>query len=47
MTDSDAFWMNAAMVDSGAIGGSVYDDNITPRSLYGPLQLMRRDPILK
>jgi hypothetical protein len=47
LSGSDVFWMNAAMVDSGAIGGSVYDDNITPASLYGPLRLMRRDPILK
>ena len=42
-TGADLFWMNAAMVDSGAIGGSIYDDNTTPSSLYDPLQQFRRD----
>ncbi|CAN5552573.1 hypothetical protein BH10ACT3_BH10ACT3_01540 [soil metagenome] len=40
---SDIFWMNAAMVDSGSIGGSIYDDNTTPPSLYDSLQLFRRE----
>jgi len=42
-SNEDIFWMNAAMVDSGAMGGSIYDDATTPRSLYNAMQLFRRD----
>jgi hypothetical protein len=35
--------MNAAMVDTNSIGGSIYDDASTPAALYGPLALMRRE----
>ena len=47
LSGSDIFWMNAAMVDSGAIGGSIYDDASTPSHLYGALELMKRDPVVK
>ena len=43
LTGEDVFWMNAAMVDSGAIGGSIYDDASTPGALWGALGLMHRD----
>jgi hypothetical protein len=35
--------MNAAMADSGAIGGSIYDDNTTSPTLYDALQQFRRE----
>lgn len=43
LTGSDLFWMNAAMVDSGAIGGSIYDDATTNSDLWGALGLFRRE----
>ena len=43
LTTTDLFWMNAAMVDSGAIGGSIYDDATTSPDLYGALQMFRRE----
>lgn len=43
MTTKDVFWMNAAMTDSGAIGGSIYDDVTTADGLWGALGLFRRD----
>lgn len=43
MTPADVDAMARALVDTRALGGSVYDDNITPRALYGPLQQFRRD----
>ncbi|MHB1138066.1 MAG: hypothetical protein ACYC2O_03860 [Microthrixaceae bacterium] len=42
-TAADLNRMNAAMIDSGAIGGSIYDDNTTPSWLYDSLQQFRRD----
>lgn len=39
----DIFWMNAAMIDSNSIGGSIYDDASTPAALWGPLALLHRD----
>jgi hypothetical protein len=43
LSGQDLFWMNAAMVDSGSIGGSIYDDATTNRDLWGALGLFRRD----
>jgi hypothetical protein len=43
LTGEDIFWMNAAMVDTNSIGGSIYDDASTPAALYGPLAMMRRE----
>lgn len=43
ITGEQIFWMNAAMVDSGAIGGSIYDDATTPRDVWGALAMFRRD----
>lgn len=43
ITGEQIFWMNAAMVDSGAIGGSIYDDATTPRDVWGALSMFRRD----
>lgn len=43
LTTSDIFWMNAAMTDSNAIGGSIYDDASTSPALYGALTLFRRE----
>jgi hypothetical protein len=45
LTWADVDAMGRALVDTGAIGGSLYDDNITPRFLYAPLQQFRRGPI--
>lgn len=42
LTNEQIFWMNAAMTDSGAIGGSIYDDASTPRDLWGALGLFHR-----
>ena len=42
MTTADVDAMARAMVDSGSIGGSVYDDNITNRGLYPSLRQFRR-----
>jgi len=43
MTSADVDAMARAMVDTGSIGGSVYDDNTTPRDLYPSLQQFRRE----
>jgi hypothetical protein len=43
LSGQDLFWMNAAMVDSGSIGGSIYDDATTNRDLWGALGLFRRE----
>ena len=43
LTGEDIFWMNAAMIDSNSIGGSIYDDASTPAALWGPLALLHRD----
>jgi hypothetical protein len=43
MTTADVFWMNAAMVDSNAIGGSIYDDASSPAALYDALPMFRRE----
>lgn len=43
MTTTDVFWMNAAMTDTGAIGGSIYDDASTPAPLWDALHLFRRE----
>ena len=43
LTGEDIFWMNAAMIDTGAIGGSIYDDASTADPLWGPLALMHRE----
>ena len=42
-SNSDIFWMNAAMHDSASIGGSIYDDATSPASLYDSLHLFRRE----
>lgn len=44
-TGPEVFWMNAAMNDSNAIGGSIYDDASTPRDLWGALALLRREVV--
>lgn len=43
MSWGDVDAMGRALVDTGALGGSLYDDNITPPALYAPLQQFRRD----
>jgi hypothetical protein len=42
LTGADVDAMARAMADTGAIGGSVYDDNTTPRGLYANLGQFRR-----
>ena len=42
MTVDDAARMAIAVSDTGAIGGSVYDDRITPQAVYPALGFMRR-----
>lgn len=42
MTVDDAARMAIAVSDTGAIGGSVYDDRITPQAVYPALGYMRR-----
>lgn len=42
MTVEDAAAMARAVADSGAIGGSIYDDRSTPQALYPTLANMRR-----
>jgi hypothetical protein len=42
LTGADVDAMARAMADTGAIGGSVYDDNPTPRGLYANLGQFRR-----
>lgn len=46
MTQGDVDAMARAMADTGSIGGSVYDDNITSRGLYPALGQFRR-PLVK
>ena len=43
LSGADLFWMNQAMVDSGSIGGSIYDDATTNSDLVGALGLFRRE----
>lgn len=45
MTVQDAADMARAVADSGAIGGSVYDDRSTPQGLYPTLRTLRRDQV--
>jgi len=44
-SELEIFWMNRAMHDSNAIGGSIYDDASTPRTLWGPLGQFRREVV--
>lgn len=43
VSNEDIFWMNVAMTDSGAIGGSIYDDASTASGLYDSLHIFRRE----
>ena len=45
MSVEDAAAMARAVADSGAIGGSVYDDRSTPQDLYPTLATMRREQV--
>ncbi len=45
MSVEDAAAMARAVADSGAIGGSVYDDRSTPQGLYPTLATMRREQV--
>ena len=45
MTVDDALAMSRAVRDTGAIGGSVYDDRTTPPALYPYLWYMSRPQV--